>query len=73
MKGELPDTITIKTASNGAACGSTFEIGQEYIVFCDGDIPEKLSTNLCNANIDAQSAEGKAALKSLKISTSPEG
>jgi hypothetical protein len=46
-KGKRTKTVIITTASNSAACGFNFEVGQKYIIYAYRDSNKKLSTNLC--------------------------
>lgn len=49
FKGQIPNPVKISTPSDGAACGTTFDIGTAYRVYAfkNGDL---LSTNLCSGN-----------------------
>lgn len=48
-KGDFGDTVVIRTARNGASCGYSFVIGEEYLVYASRrrDDPELLGTSVC--------------------------
>lgn len=43
------DEVTVTTSADGATCGYSFEVGEEYLVYAHGD-PGDLSTGLCTRN-----------------------
>ena len=47
-KGDLKQTITIKTAQSSAACGFNFEENQKYIVYASQYDDEYLEVSLCS-------------------------
>jgi hypothetical protein len=49
-KGELPDTVTVYTASDEASCGFPFEMGGDYLIYADESLAAdglRLWTHLC--------------------------
>lgn len=46
-KGDVVDTLTVRTADNSAACGRPFEVGESYLVYAK-DVEGQLSDNLCS-------------------------
>lgn len=46
-KGNIGETVSFTTASDSAACGYYFEIGQAYLVYAHGEATD-LSVNLCS-------------------------
>lgn len=46
-KGPRRQTLTVTTASDSAACGYNFTLGQAYLVYAHGDADE-LSVSLCS-------------------------
>ena len=52
-KGGRIGTIDISAGTSSAACGITFDIGREYVVYATGDTAEGFSTNLCAGNFQA--------------------
>jgi hypothetical protein len=46
-KGISSDTVVVKTATDGAACGFGFEVDKEYLVYCYGKADTGLQTNIC--------------------------
>ncbi len=60
-KGALPDTVTVRTANNSAACGFAFERGAEYLVYAAGE--DALRASLCSrTRLLADAGEDLAAL-----------
>ncbi len=64
-KGDITQTVAIRTAQDSASCGYPFELGQEYIVYAwaDPDHPGELNTGLCSrTNLLFQAQEDVQAL-----------
>ncbi|HYE17438.1 MAG TPA: hypothetical protein VEA69_03280 [Tepidisphaeraceae bacterium] len=60
-KGPGEKTLTVNTASDGAMCGFTFEVGKSYVVYAHAE-GKALSTSICTrtAHVDAAGEDLKA-------------
>ena len=47
FKGEATERVTIRTMNNSAACGRSYEIGENYLVYAR-DADGQLTDNLCS-------------------------
>ena len=47
-KGELPQNLVITTGPHSAACGYSFEVGQDYLVYAHGRDNNRLGAGLCS-------------------------
>lgn len=45
-KNKFTDEVTITTASNSAACGFNFEVGEKYLLYTRGE-RDNLQTDIC--------------------------
>lgn len=53
--GSLDDVVVVTTSSRSTACGSSFTIGEEYIVFASrsGSTSDDLGVNSCSATVSS--------------------
>jgi hypothetical protein len=58
-KGPLVDPLLVTTGASSAECGYAFEVGQVYIVYALGQVPD-LSTNTCTRTTLDDAAEASA-------------
>lgn len=71
-KGNLSDSVRVRTESQESACGYTFAPGREYLVYCRAD-SSGLSTDLCSRTCPLEKArEDQDAFSSLRVSGSRE-
>ena len=49
FKGELGETVDIRTAASSAACGANFEMKKDYVVFASKR-EDVIGTSLCSGN-----------------------
>lgn len=66
-KGEAPDTLRVCTASSGASCGYSFELGGEYLVYVADREAAALNdceawTSLCSRTQQVSRARGECLL-----------
>ncbi len=73
-KGELADTITVKTPRGGGICEYPFEIGTQYLIYADTRADTGcLRTNLCTRTKPLEHAdEDIAGLRSLGVTGAAE-
>ena len=73
-KGELADTVALRTARSSASCGYPFEIGTQYLIYADTRAGTGcLRTNLCTRTKRLEYADGDiAALISLGVTGAAE-
>lgn len=72
-KGPIGERVVVQTARDSASCGFNFELGNEYIIYAQGD-KGVLATGLCDrTNLLAMASEDLSKLgegqKPLKQST----
>lgn len=68
-KGNLGETVAVRSADNGAACGYELALGQEAAIFVN-KINGTLQGGLC-ATMDAASLDAVADLVEPTVSTEP--
>jgi len=73
-KGELADTVAVRTARFSASCGFPFEIGTQYLIYADtGAGTGCLRTNLCTGTKPLEYADQDIAeLRSLGVTGAAE-
>ncbi|MCK4510556.1 HEAT repeat domain-containing protein [bacterium] len=73
-KGELADTVAVRTARSSASCGYPFTIGTQYLIYADTRADTGcLRTNLCTRTKPLEHADGDVAeLNSLGVTGSAE-
>jgi hypothetical protein len=68
-KGDLPEDVSVTTASQGSLCGFTFTPDQRVLLYADGE-PTEMSVSLCSRSRPMEQAgEDLAAL--LDLPTTP--
>lgn len=55
-KGDLPQTVTIKTAASSAACGRRYNSGEVYLVYASRGDDNRLHDNLCSRTRKSRAA-----------------
>lgn len=66
-KGSLAEQTTVRTANNSAACGYSFEVGEQYLVYANGEA-ESLEVYLCSRTTAlAQASEDIAAFSEAPL------
>ncbi len=68
-KGDIPTEVIITTARDSASCGYTFEDGEEYLVYANGEI-DALNVSLCSRT--AVLANAEADVRELGSGTTPD-
>jgi hypothetical protein len=72
-KGNLPEDVTVTTASQGSLCGFTFTPDTRYLLYAEGTGPNALSVSLCSRSRPMEQAgEDLAALLDVET-TGPRG
>ena len=70
QRGRGVDSDTVEVASapqNGTNCGSSFRMGERYVVYAYAGGGDRLTTNMCSGtNLAAQAAADLAFLKEVK-------
>ncbi len=72
-KGGEAARIKVATASNGAACGFSFQGGERYLVYAHGagKKGDLLQVSLCSRSRSAKTAEGTGDFKDLGDGKTP--
>lgn len=67
-KGDLPEDVTVVTASQGSLCGFPFQPDQRVLLYVDG-APDSMSVSMCSRSRPVELAgEDLAALLDLPVS-----
>lgn len=67
-KGDLPEDVTVTTASQGSLCGFPFVVDQRVLLYVDGAVDE-MSVSMCSRSRPMEQAgEDLAALLDLPVS-----
>jgi hypothetical protein len=67
-KGDLPEDVTVTTASQGSLCGFPFVADQRVLLYVDGEI-DAMSVSMCSRSRPMEQAgEDLAALLDLPVS-----
>jgi len=67
-KGDLPEDVTVTTASQGSLCGFPFVADQRVLLYVDGGVDE-MSVSMCSRSRPTEQAgEDLAALLDLPVS-----
>lgn len=63
-KGDSRGTLDVSSGTVSAACGMTFELGREYLIYADGE-SVSLGTSLCAGNMSTSSASAGEEIAEL--------